>query len=196
MLWFLAERTKKGRVIILLDEISWMGSKDPDFLGKLKTIWDTCFKKNKQLLLILCGSVSIWIQKNILSSTGFVGRISLQLTLHELPINACNKFFNERSTQLSSYEKFKFLSICGGVPRYLEEWQPNLTIDHNINQMCFHSSGILFNEFDQIFYDSLSSNAAIYKKIVKALADAPLDRSALVAKLKHAADGEFSQHLY
>ena len=120
MLWFLAEKTKKGRVVILFDEISWMGSKDPDFLGKLKTAWDTCFKKNTQLILILCGSVSVWIQKNILSSTGFVGRISLQLTLRELPIDACNKFFNERSNQLSSYEKFKFLSICGGIPRYLE----------------------------------------------------------------------------
>ena len=27
--FFLAERVKKGRVIILFDEISWMGSKDP-----------------------------------------------------------------------------------------------------------------------------------------------------------------------
>src|SRR5690348_730304 len=36
----LAKQTAQGRVIVLLDEISWMGSKDPDFLGKLKTAWD------------------------------------------------------------------------------------------------------------------------------------------------------------
>src|SRR5690349_21368261 len=35
----LADRAKQGRVIILLDEITWMGSKDPDFLGKLKNAW-------------------------------------------------------------------------------------------------------------------------------------------------------------
>ncbi|OGT68521.1 MAG: ATPase [Gammaproteobacteria bacterium RIFCSPLOWO2_02_FULL_38_11] len=195
MLWFLAERTKKGRVIILLDEISWMGSKDPDFLGKLKTIWDTCFKKNKQLLLILCGSVSIWIQKNILSSTGFVGRISLQLTLHELPINACNKFFNERSTQLSSYDKFKFLSICGGVPRYLEEWRSNISIDENINRMCFHESGILFNEFDQIFHDSISSEADIYRLIILALVEQPSERQEIFKKLKRTPGGDLSEYL-
>ena len=61
LLWWLAEKTKKGKVIILLDEISWMGSKDPDFLGKLKTVWDTYFKKNPHLMLVLCGSVSSWI---------------------------------------------------------------------------------------------------------------------------------------
>ncbi len=195
MLWFLAEKTKTGRVIILFDEISWMGTQDPDFLGKLKTVWDTCFKKNKKLILVLCGSVSIWINEHILNNTGFVGRLSLQLTLTELPLDVCNQFFNERSNQLSSYDKFKFLSVTGGIPRYLEEWKPNVSIDNNINQMCFHASGILFNEFDQIFNDSLSSDAKIYKEIVMALADGPMERPALANKVMRSPDGEFSDYL-
>lgn len=32
----LAKHTEKDKVVILLDEISWMGSLDPTFLGKLK----------------------------------------------------------------------------------------------------------------------------------------------------------------
>ena len=35
-LWAVGERLKKGKVLLLFDEISWMGSKDPAFLGKLK----------------------------------------------------------------------------------------------------------------------------------------------------------------
>ena len=195
LFWFLAEKTKSGRVIILLDEISWMGTKDPDFVGKLKTVWDTHFKKNNQLILILCGSVSIWIKKNILSNTGFVGRLSLQLTLRELPLPVCNQFFQERSAQLSPYDKFKLLSICGGIPRYLEEWQPNLSTDNNINHMCFHESGILFNEFNQIFYDSLSSTASIYKEIVSALVLSPMERGGITKKLQRAVGGDFSDYL-
>ncbi len=42
----LAQKTKTGRTFILFDEISWMGSKDSDFLGKLKDAWDVYFKKN------------------------------------------------------------------------------------------------------------------------------------------------------
>ena len=37
---FLAKQTQQGNIIILFDEISWMASNDPDFLGKLKIIWD------------------------------------------------------------------------------------------------------------------------------------------------------------
>jgi hypothetical protein len=33
----------------------------------------------------VCGSASSWIEENLLSSTGFVGRISYTLTLEELP---------------------------------------------------------------------------------------------------------------
>ena len=45
LFWLLAEKVKKGKTIILFDEISWMGSEDPDFLGKLKNTWDLHFKK-------------------------------------------------------------------------------------------------------------------------------------------------------
>ena len=73
----LASHTLKGRVIVLFDEISWIGSKDPDFLGQLKNAWDLKFKTNPELIFILCGSVSYWIEKNILSSAGFMGKNSI-----------------------------------------------------------------------------------------------------------------------
>ena len=117
MFYLLAEKIKKGRIIVLFDEISWMGSKDPDFLGKLKNAWDVHFKKNPKLVLVLCGSVSSWIEKNILSSTAFVGRISLRLTVEELLLKDCNQFWLQNSHNISAFEKFKVLSVTGGVPR-------------------------------------------------------------------------------
>src|SRR3989338_7206382 len=96
LFWLLADKSKKGRVVILFDEISWMGSEDPLFLGKLKNAWDLHFKKNPQLMLILCGSASSWIEKNILSNTGFLGRISFTLTLDELPLYDCQQFWGNQ----------------------------------------------------------------------------------------------------
>ena len=92
LFYLLWEKVKTNRVILLFDEISWMGEKDPDFLGKLKNAWDLMFKKNPQLILILCGSASSWIEENILNNTGFLGRISYTLTLGELPLKECNHF--------------------------------------------------------------------------------------------------------
>ena len=56
--------------LILLDEISWMGSKDPSFIPKLKAWWD---KQTRHMVLVFCGSVSTWIEENILKSTAFLG---------------------------------------------------------------------------------------------------------------------------
>ncbi len=75
----LHEKTKSNRVVILFDEITWMAHDDATFLAKLKNAWDLYFSFNPKLILILCGSVSAWIEKNIMSSSGFFGRISEKL---------------------------------------------------------------------------------------------------------------------
>lgn len=116
-----------------------MGFKDPNFLGNLKTAWDIYFKKNPKLVLILCGSA--WIEKNILSSSGFLGRISYTLTLEELSLPECKEFWNKYDNRISAYEKFKILSVIGGVPRYLEEVIATKTAEENINNLCFKKGG-------------------------------------------------------
>lgn len=170
LFWHLANHTQKGRILIILDEINWMGDKDPTFLGKLKTAWDTHFKKNTELILILSGSMTSWIDENILSSTGFVGRISVDMTLEELPLPVCNEFWHPKEALVSSYEKFKILSVTGGVPRYLEEIRPEWPAEENIRVMCFEKESFLFKEFDRIFSDLFQKKNDSYLKIVQRLA--------------------------
>lgn len=191
----LAKQTRKGRVIILLDEISWMGSLDPDFLGKLKNAWDLEFKKNPKLILVLCGSVSAWIEKNILNSSGFLGRISLSLTLEELPLFDCNHFWVESGDNISAYEKFKVLSVTGGIPKYLEEIQSNLSAEENIKNLCFNRSGLLFNEFEQIFSDIFGKRSEIYRRIVQCLADGKYAYENIYEKLNIEKSGVTSEYL-
>jgi AAA+ ATPase superfamily predicted ATPase len=170
----LADEAKKGEVLIFLDEITWMGSMDHTFLGKLKNAWDLHFKANKRLTLILCGSISAWIDKNILSSTGFLGRVSLEIILEELPLHCCNEFWGSTRDRVTAYEKLKLLSVTGGVPRYLEEIQPELTAEENIQNLCFNRQGILYKEFDRIFSDLFDHSYAIYRDIVRLLVKGPL----------------------
>jgi len=195
MFFRLAKQTRKGRVIILLDEISWMGSLDSDFLGKLKNAWDLEFKKNPQLMLVLCGSVSAWIEKNILSGSGFLGRVSLSLTLEELPLFDCNYFWIESGDNISAYEKFKVLSVTGGIPKYLEEIQSNLPAEENIKNLCFDRGGLLFNEFEQIFADIFAKRSEIYKRIVQCFTDGKYGYEDIYTKLNVEKSGVISDYL-
>ena len=170
----LGEATKQGRYVIVLDEISWLGSKDPDFLGHLKTAWDLYFSPNPELILVVCGSVSSWINRNILSSTGFVGRISVRMDIKELPVHDCAQFWNDQIGRIDPYEIFKALCVTGGIPRYLEEIITTDSAEENIQKLCFSPSGLLFNEFDSVFNDIFSEKSAICREILKHLAEGSL----------------------
>lgn len=191
----MAGRVKKGRVVILFDEISWMGSRDTDFLGKLKNAWDLHFKKNPNLILILCGSVSSWIEKNIISSTGFLGRISLKLTLEELHLNECNALLKIIGFNRSFLEKFYILSVVGGIPWYLELINPAYSAIENIKRLCFEKDGILVDEFKFIFNDLFGRRGEFYKKIVEYLSQGPAEYSEIASALKYTSSGALSEYL-
>ncbi|NGX51849.1 MAG: hypothetical protein KR126chlam5_00136 [Candidatus Anoxychlamydiales bacterium] len=191
----LNDKVKTEQVILIFDEISWMGSEDPDFLGKLKTAWDELFKKNPKLMLIFCGSVSTWIDDNILNSKAFYGRISWILDLEPLPLSDCNKFLKNQGFRGSNYEKFKILSITGGIPWYLEQIQGDYSADDNIKRQCFTKGAVLVDEFERIFHEIFGKRDKIYKKIVKVLANGPCDYDEIVEKSKYKSSGRFSEYL-
>lgn len=181
--------------VILFDEISWMGSKDPTFIPKLKVWWDLVLQKYPSVVLILCGSISTWIEKNIINSTALFGRISLYLELGELPIGKCKELLRLQGFKGSDHDVFKMLSVVGGVPWYLEQMQGGQGADENIKRLCFEKGGLLVHEFDRIFNDLFSSRGEIYRKIIQLLSQGMKDRKALQKGLGYAASGTFSGHL-
>lgn len=191
----LSKYTEEGPVLVVLDEISWMGNKDPTFLGKLKTAWDMYFSNNPKLIMALSGSISSWIEENILSSTGFVGRITSDLVLEELPIYVCNAFWQSKEDLIAPYEKFQILAITGGVPRYLEEIIPKTPLEKIIHRLCFTKGGLLVREFEEIFSDLFLKKYSSYKEIVTCLADRPKELSLLCKKLKQTKGGLRSKYL-
>lgn len=191
--WALSERVKKGKVLLVFDEISWMGFNDPTFLSKVKDAWDTHFKKNNQLIFIVCGSASAWIEKNIMSHAGFVGRISFSMTLNELPIADCVGFWPKN---ISYYEILKVLCITGGVPKYLEEINPKLSAEDNIKQLCFTSGGILVEEFRQIFSDIFLRDSNYYLQILNVLSSGSKDSSQISSELNLTSSGRIAEYLW
>lgn len=195
LFWHLSKRVGKGRILVVFDEISWMGGKDPDFLGHLKTAWDMYFSKNPNLIFALCGSISSWIEKNILSHTGFLGRITIDLVLEELPLNACNMFWYPKENRVSAHEKFKILSVTGGVPFYLEHIDPNLSAEQNIRELCFTKGSLFVREFDQIFSDLFSNSNKIHKQIVQSLVSGPKELSTICKELEKTKGGIYLDYL-
>lgn len=163
----------KGSVVVLLDEISWMAIGDKDFAGHLKNAWDRDFSTCRGLILVLCGSVSSWIEDNILNSTGFVGRCTWQFHLKPLPLNECVAFWGKRSARVSAAEKWRMLAVTGGVPGYLEQILTSRSAEENIERLCFNPGGMLFHECGRIFHDIFTRKADTYQAVVATLVHGP-----------------------
>jgi uncharacterized protein len=184
-----------GSVVLLLDEISWMGIGDPDFAGHIKTAWDELFSARPGLVVVLCGSVSSWIEKNILNNTGFVGRCSWQFRLDPLPLHDCVAFWGKGCNRIAATEKLKVLAVTGGIPKYLEEIDPAKTAEQNVARLCFNRGGLLFSEFDNIFHDIFTRRADTYREIVRSLVAGPRTVDRIARALKRDRGGRLSEAL-
>lgn len=192
----LAGILKDEWTVILLDEISWMGSSDPDFAGHLKAAWDNWFKPHRKLVLVVCGSVSAWIEQTILRNTGFVGRTSWDIVLEELPLAACDAFWGKARARIHAEEKLTVLAVTGGVPRYLEEIDSRETAEQSIHRLCFRQEGILFREFDQIFSDVFGRRAQAYREILRALVRGSRTLSEISEELGKERSGHMTDYLH
>lgn len=195
LFFLLAQQVSGGRVIILFDEITWMAQDDPTFLSKLKNAWELYFCKNSKLILLFCGSVSAWIEKNIINSTGFFGRISLDLQLKELPLPDCNALFDVLGFQRSMKEKLTYLSLTGCIPWYIEQINPDLSAEDNVNQLCFQPNSLFIKEFDRIFHDLFGRRGEIYQRIVMSLEKKTLTYSEIAKKIDYSKGKALTEYL-
>lgn len=197
LFWQLAARINdsKQKTLVIFDEINWMGRKDRRFPGKLKTAWDSHFSKVPDLILILTGSLAGWIKRNLLNSVGYVGRVDQDFTLQELSLPEAVQFWGSRGTRVTAHEKFRYLAVSGGVPRYLEAMNPAKSVDTNILRLCFEPQGLLFREYDTLFSDLFDKRNTSYRDILEHLAEAPLDLEGLFQALKAQRSGWISKRV-
>ena len=185
----------RGRTVVLLDEISWLGGYDPDFAGYFKEAWDDYLRKHADLIFVLCGSVSAWIAENVLNSTGFVGRDSFDIELGELSLANSVALFGPAGTRLSTTEKLDLLSLTGGVPKYLEEVRPELSVDENFRRLCFLPRSLLFREFDETFSKVFGMRVATRGRILRLLVDGSRSASELASLEKRPLNGSYAESL-
>ena len=192
---FVSKNLKHEPQVIFLDEISWLASKDNTFIPKFKNWWDKDLSNRRDLTVIFSGSVSTWINKNIINNTALFGRLNLILNLSELTITESAEMIRKLGCKFSDYETFAILSIMGGIPWYIEQLNKNQSALENINRMCFSPDGILLGEFERIFYDIFSKKSQIYFDIIELLANGERELVIIREDLQYSSGGALTKHL-
>ena len=166
----ISKHPKKGKKIIFLDEISWMGLSDSDFLAALDHFWNRWISSRDDVLFIICGSATSWIIDNIANNKGGLhNRLTDQIQLMPFTLKECEEYFRESGVPLPRYQILESYMIFGGIPYYLDFYEANRSLAQNIDRMYFAPGAPLKNEYDNLFR-ALFYNADNYTAVVEALA--------------------------
>ncbi len=185
----------KGKTVVLLDEVSWMGFYDVAFPEVLKVAWDNMFSQHRKLVFVVCGSVSTWIKRNIIDNGAYAGRRSYDFVVPELPLRECVKFWGRHVARENLTDVLDVLSVTGGVPRYLEEIDAALSADENIRKMAFVAKSILAVDFEDMFRDVITGEPGIRASILRLLCDSPKNISEIASSLGKERNGHLSEAL-
>lgn len=186
----LATITGSAKQIIFFDELPWMASSQNKLISLLKYYWDNHWSK-QNVMLILCGSVSSFMVRNVIHSKALYGRISFELHLKKMePQDALLFFKGRRGVE----EILKYLLLFGGVPKYLEEINLKESLPQNIQRLCFNGDGFFVHELEKIFYSHFREKKT-YAQIIQLLAKGPADLKTIGEQLDIPSGGGLKGYL-
>ncbi len=168
-----------GRWIIFIDELPWLAAEKSSLISELKLFWDRWSIKNPKLVMFLCGSVANFMVKHVVHSKALHNRKTLEMCLPPLTPQESALFIPKKGLQ----EKALMYMCLGGVPKYLEQIDPQQSIEKNINRLCFMRHGFFVEEFETIFKEQFRSSR-YYESIVKELSQGACNLSDLAKKTK------------
>ena len=85
--------------------------------------------------------------------------------MEEMSFYDAMKFFPSYSER----DKVTAYAVLGGVPHYLKQWNPNLTVEENIKRNILSKGCVLYSEVDFLLHQELRETP-IYNSIIEAVA--------------------------
>lgn len=166
---FLAGVNKEKKVVFI-DELPWLDTPKSSFLSAFEHFWNGWAALRGDIVLIVCGSATSWIIKNLFSNHGGLhDRITNKIHLQPFSLNECEQYASNMGLALSRKDLTEAYMIMGGIPYYWGYLRAGESLAQNIDRMFFSADAPLQGEFEAL-YRSLFKSPAIYMNIVEALA--------------------------
>ena len=131
----------------------------------LQTLWDTKLK-DQNVMIILCGSAMSFIEKELLAEKNpLYGRATGIYKMMEMGFYDAIKFFPNYSDR----DKVLAYSVLGGIPHYLNQFNPNLSLADNIKKNILTKGCVLYSEVEFLLHQELRETP-IYNSLIEAVA--------------------------
>lgn len=183
--------------IVFLDEIPCLDTHNSGFAKALGYFWNSWASLHPNVKLIVCGSATAWMIKNIIDSKGGLhNRITHEMRIKPFTLLESEQYLKSEGFIWSRLSILQAYMVFGGVAYYLSLLQPDESLTQNIDRLLFSPEGELRREYNRL-YKTLFSTPEPYMRIIGLLGESRsgLTRSELIDKLGSDAGGTLSEQL-
>jgi len=165
----LIRKSGEKRKVIFLDELSWMDTHGSDFMMALEGFWNGWASARKDIVLIVCGSVTSWMLNKIVHNKGgLYNRLSCRIHLLPFTLKECEMYIQARDIVMNRRQILECYMILGGIPFYWGLLEKGYSLSQNIDRLFFAKDAPLRDEFDSL-YAALFKKPEPYSRIIAAL---------------------------
>ncbi len=163
---FIANQIKPSqKLVLVIDEFPYAVENNIGLPSVIQKYWDHALK-DIPFMLIISGSSVSFIENEVLGSKNpLYGRATSIYKLSELSFEDARAFMPE----LSVNEQVEYYSVFSGVPHYLNQIDPQLSLRDNIKNSILQTGSILFSESEFLLKQELRE-VSVYNAIIEAIA--------------------------
>ncbi len=174
------------RLVVFIDELPCLSTPKSGLVKAVDRFWNTWGSKCPEVFLIVCGSATSWIIRNIIDNKGGLhDRITHEKHLSPFTLGETREYLRMNGFVWADIGILQTYMILGGVPYYLNLLDKNRSLSENVDKLFFGQEAPLSREFDRL-YKSLFSSPDKYKAVIKTLSGSRkgLTRREIAEKLK------------
>lgn len=165
----LKQNDKDKRQVVFIDELPWMDTPRSGFITAFEHFWNGWGAGQDNLMLIVCGSATSWIQDNLINSYGgLYDRVNAEIQLSPFSLHDTELMLRSQDVTLSRYDILQLYMATGGIPMYLSYVQQGLSLAQNIDNLFFNRKAKLKDEFKRLF-NSIYRSPEHYEDIIRLL---------------------------
>lgn len=147
----LEQKDNGEKLVVFIDEMPWMDTARSRFIPAFEHFWNGWATKRDNILLIVCGSATSWIEDNILNSKGgLYNRLHREIKLRPFTLAESEEYFRSKGIAMSRYDVAQTYMVLGGIPHYLSLFEKGFSAAQNIDRLFFENKAMLEDEFDRL----------------------------------------------
>ena len=165
----IAKTKRRKRCVIFLDEVSCFDTPNSGFIRALGHFWNKYASLQDNVFMIICGSATSWMTKNVINSKGGLhNRRTHEMHLHPFNLAKTEQYFLSRKARWSRLSILQAYMVLGGIPYYLSLLDMDESLPANIDNLFFSEDAPMRGEYRRL-YRSVFKSPERYMDVIRLL---------------------------